>query len=1055
MAVERASAGQPKGGTNSHPGAFPPPDRRTLLPRPRLTNQLHAAIGSGLMVVQGPPGFGKTSLVAGFADEVDYAQAWVALDSACVSPEVLSERLARAFLSDPQFAPPATSARSGDLYAYLNSALRERLAQSQQPMLVVLDNIHEIADSDGALDVVEWLIQAAPDGVEVVLIGRTSVPLDTVDRRVAAGEVLLIEKEQLAFTLEEVEQLIALRGSAMQAVDVMAASAGWPMGIMAVLAGSVLPRSHRGNVWSRYVEKELWAGIPVDLRPDILPLSICDTIESDIAVELIGSEPWKAVRCWLEEHDFLVEAIDEERVRLNPLLREFLRKQFKRESREGFLGAVGRAVAWAERERDISSALEWARSLEDGETLARLLSRHALPLFQQGSISLLERAFASVPRSVLAAWPALIAIRARVLVQTGHNDEALTDVARLLKSAETPADAKVLALLARARGYRQWGRMSELRTVFEEIRAISDGVDPAILAEVEYAEADNELSGFANFGAAEALLTRCIERARAADMRYIELLAQSTLGQLVAMRGDGPAAVEYLNKAAQGWLAVRGTSNLGWVLNNLGMAYLSVGEYQAAVDVLHRAVEEGRACLNIRNQAYATASLADAMVALGHYDEARVQYEDVIRISAEEITDATLAGLSINGLSAALLGLGDVQQADYFAERALVVAETGGNPLEMGTVWLQQAAVRSAAGHHLPAISAAAEAVRLFSEADASESLLLAHFRHGYCAFRADQRDDAHAALREMNALITHPWRVAILQPAVREQPLFAQWAASLPGADSAFRELVKRVTFTAPAEVEAPVKTFAPVRVWSLGQIRVEVDGREVTDEDWMSARAKELFFVFLANKGGIRKEEAVELLYPDLPADKCNSAFHSNVYRVRHALYQDSIVKRNGIYVLNPEGTWDWDVETFEGTLDRARALEAGSPERAALCEQALALYEGPFAETFFSEWASALRRRAQERANHALALLAGYYAGREQFEDAAVCMERLLKSDRYNAEAAYKLACYRVQAGQPVQAISVIDDYRRVHEMELGEPLPQRFQKLRTLIAAGAAS
>jgi two-component SAPR family response regulator len=572
---------------------------------------------------------------------------------------------------------------------------------------------------------------------------------------------------------------------------------------------------------------------------------------------------------------------------------------------------------------------------------------------------------------------------------------------------------------------------------------------------VEYAEADNELSGFANFTRAEELLKQCIQRAQAADMRYLELLAQSTLGQLVAMRGDGPAAIEYLSRAAQGWVSVRGTSNLGWVLNNLGMAYLSVGDYQAAVDVLERAVEEGQACLNVRNEAYATASLADAMVALGRYDEARVQYEEVIRVSAEEVTDVTLAGLSISGLSQAFLGLGDIQKADYFAQRALVVAETGGNPFEVATVWLQQAAVYAASGQHLPGIAAATEAVRLFAEADARESLLLAHYRLGYCSFKADRRDDAHAALREMNALITQPWRVGVLQPAVREQPLFAQWAASLPVADEAFRQLVARVTFETQVTIEPRVTALPSVRVDSLGQVRVQIDGRDVTDEAWMSARAKELFFVFLANKSGIRKEEAVELLYPDLPPDKCNSAFHSNVYRVRHALYQDSIVKRNGTYALNPEGTWEWDVERFEQTLERALKLEAGSPERAQQCKAALELYRGPFAEGFFSEWAAALRRRAEERANHALIVLAGYHSGREEFEAAADCMEQVLKADRYNAEAAYKLACYRVQAGQTVQALGVIDDYRRVHEDELGEPLPARFNKLRSLIAAGAAS
>jgi two-component SAPR family response regulator len=198
-----------------------------------------------------------------------------------------------------------------------------------------------------------------------------------------------------------------------------------------------------------------------------------------------------------------------------------------------------------------------------------------------------------------------------------------------------------------------------------------------------------------------------------------------------------------------------------------------------------------------------------------------------------------------------------------------------------------------------------------------------------------------------------------------------------------------------------------------------VTVDGREVSDERWASVRAKELFFLFLANRDGLRKEEAVEHLYPELSPEKCNSAFHSNVYRIRRALYQGSVVKRQGTYVLNPEGEFEWDVEQFEAALRQAAAFPAGSAERAERYRVALQLYRGPFAESFYSEWAEALRRRIEDHSQEALSTLGGYYAGREEYESAAACMEELLVRDRFNEEAAYTLAIYRVKAGQAAVA------------------------------------
>jgi DNA-binding SARP family transcriptional activator len=157
--------------------------------------------------------------------------------------------------------------------------------------------------------------------------------------------------------------------------------------------------------------------------------------------------------------------------------------------------------------------------------------------------------------------------------------------------------------------------------------------------------------------------------------------------------------------------------------------------------------------------------------------------------------------------------------------------------------------------------------------------------------------------------------------------------------------------------------------------------------------------------------------------------------------------------MYVLNPEGEFDWDVEQFEAALKEAAALPAGSVERATRYQQALQLYRGPFVEAFYSEWADSLRRRIEDHSQEALSTLAGYYAGREEFESAATCMEALLERNRFNEEAAYQLAIFRVKAGQAAIALALIDDYARTYQRELGDDPPARFKELRARIAAGA--
>ncbi len=828
---------------------------------------------------------------------------------------------------------------------------------------------------------------------------------------------------------------------------------------MAILSGTVFPGTslerQQGAAWERYLTANIWHAVPAELQPALLRLSLRNVIEPPEARRVVGVAGWRALSGWLAGHDFLYESLPQGAVRLNPLLRSFLAEEYQRAEPDLFDRDLGALIDRADRDGRIADAIELARGAGQGERLADVLERRSQQLIHQGSFPLLWHGFEMLPATLIEERPLLAAVRARVLSHIVRPLEALQMADHLLADPTVSGPVRIHSMLARMRALRLLGKTEELVESTNHIRAIEDCDDQSLAGELTYHEAEIALSVSADFPRAERLLRLTIEQCEAASIQPLGLLATSTLGQLLTMRGDAPAAVTMLTKAAQGWRSIGRSSNLGWVLNNLGMAHLQVGDFESAIGVLEEARNEGLQCENQRNVGYATASLGDAELALGHWKRAQAHYEEAIRICAEDAPDETLAALSIAGLSAALLGTGDVQQADFFVKRAVLVAVSSGNSYELATCKLQEAAVESAAGNHVSAIATANEAASLFEAMETRTSVCMAYYRLALCQFRATKRQEAQQTLRRLDAAIAEPWMVGALLPLIRENPMFAQWAASRNLAGNAFRELLERLPFTGDGEVEEHTGRFPPVVAKSLGQLSVSVGGREVTEEAWASLRAKELFFLFLANRPGLRKEQAVEQLYPDLPREKCNSAFHSNLYRLRKALYQESVVKRDGGYVLNPDGSFTWDVERFEQTVARAQVLPSGSAERAAVYEQALTLYQGPFAEGFYSEWAESIRGRTEELSHQALSVLAGYFAGREDFESAAGCMERILQSNGLNEEAAYQLATYRTRAGQPVAALAFIDDYRRSYEEEFGEDLPERFISLRSQIASGAGA
>lgn len=1037
-----------------------PRQRKSMVARPRLTRKLHAAIGSGLSVVHAPVGFGKSALLAAFATEAagDFDVHWLTLDASSASPEVFAEQLARAILGEDRAQPPATAEKLDDLRAYLGTALQDEGA-SDRPLLLIVDNVHELASSEDATDLLGWVLECGPQDAEVILSGRALPPLTMLEGSIATGECLLIESADLAFTLEEIAVLLP-EDSPLDAHQLLAATGGWPAGVMATIAGGVTvpgaPLSRASAAWKQYLASEVWAFVPAGLQPSLLRVSLPLVCSDEIAETLIGRREWLQLRAWLAEHDFLYEALGDDALRFNPLLRDFLRSEFERTSADDFEAAVGQVVLHLDSTGRVADAIEIARDAHHVDALVGIVREQSRRLLHQGAFTLLKRAFEAIPGAVLDSNPLLKAMYARVLAHTGRPGEALDIVDEIFARPRAPREAKIHALLAKYRALRLLGCPEQLPEIFATARELGLTLDGSLTAELRYNEAHLVLALDSDFDRAAALLNESIEHCQRSRAPILELLARSTLGQLLAMKGDCPAAVSELTKAARGWRELGGSANLGWVLNNLGMAHVSVGDFESGVVTLEEARRHGLSSENARNLAYATASLADAELARGQFNRARTCYEEAIRLCSEEVPDETLACLSISGLAGALLGLGDVQGADYFSQRALYIAETLGNPYEVGMCLVQHAAIASASQDHTAALAAVRRAIQLFSSINGEASLRAAYYRLALCQFRANHRGEAQSALQELAPLIREPWMLGALLPAVRENPMFAQWVAARGTLGDSFRDLLQRHPFTAVADEEAASDDepgrLPRVSARSLGPVRVAVGGREVPDEAWASARAKEMFFLLLANRAGIRKEEAVERLYPDLDADKCNSAFHSNLYRVRRALYQDSVVKKDGAYMLNPEAEFEWDVERFEETMDRAARLPAGSDERAALYREALALYRGPFAAAFYSEWAETVRRRTEDRAQEALSLLAGYYAGREDWDAAAGVMEKLLERNRLNEEAAYGLVRYRARAGHAVAALAFLDDYGRAYSEDLGEPLPARFRQLRNNIAAG---
>jgi LuxR family transcriptional regulator, maltose regulon positive regulatory protein len=219
-------------------------------------------------------GYGKTTLLAQWAERNGQAFAWVSVDEADNDPKVLLTYVAEALNAvEPvgrgvfdALASPASSV-PGSVVPRLGNAF----ASMTSPVVLVLDDVHLLRNSEcrAALSV---LADHVPAGSRLALAGRAEPPL-RVARLRAEGKITEIGPDDLSLTRNEASSLLRAAEVALgddKVAELHQRTEGWPVGLYlaalylregGTLAGAVASFGGGDRLVSEYVESEFLARI--------------------------------------------------------------------------------------------------------------------------------------------------------------------------------------------------------------------------------------------------------------------------------------------------------------------------------------------------------------------------------------------------------------------------------------------------------------------------------------------------------------------------------------------------------------------------------------------------------------------------------------------------------------------------------------------------------------------------------------------------------------------------------------------------------------------------
>ncbi|MYT03177.1 MULTISPECIES: LuxR C-terminal-related transcriptional regulator [Streptomyces] len=362
-----------------------PPARAGSVPRERLQRQLRLA-DTRLTVVVAPAGWGKTSLLSGWAADPEEKRriAWVSLDDGDDEPVrfwsyVLTalHNAGDAISAGPLQALDATGVSPVDLALPM---LLNELAATTVPHVLVLDDYHLLADQR-IHEAVEYLVTYLPASLRIVIASRTDPPLPIARLR-ARGDLTELRAAQLRFSPEEAAALVAaVSGHDLDGVVATAVwerTEGWAAGLqLAALALRADPT--KGHADDRHLLDYFTAEVLPGLAPrhrDLLvraaPLERLSGPLCDAALQVTGSAE---VLSDLVRADLFVAALDDEQhwYRCHHLLREVLGREATADPRE----VLGHAAAWFADENRIDDAVHHLLRAGRDDEAAELMLRTA------------------------------------------------------------------------------------------------------------------------------------------------------------------------------------------------------------------------------------------------------------------------------------------------------------------------------------------------------------------------------------------------------------------------------------------------------------------------------------------------------------------------------------------------------------------------------------------------------------------------------------------------------------------------------------------------------